>query len=124
MRRKIVRTCGSNCPEISLPASSRVAVWPASQTVRPPCVMTAGEYARAAWNSVLSRYSTMAQLRAWLTGRDSDIFFATASGERWFAGRRISKANAQVAHVTLHVMSEDNREGNRGNNRNAATTGD
>ena len=43
IRPKIVLTCASKLPAMSLPASSRVAVWPASQTVRPPSVMTAGE---------------------------------------------------------------------------------
>ena len=33
-------------PEMSLPSPSTVAVCPASQTMRPPSVMTAGEYAR------------------------------------------------------------------------------
>ena len=33
----MVRTCASKFPEMSLPCSSCVAVWPASQIVLPPC---------------------------------------------------------------------------------------
>jgi hypothetical protein len=42
-RLKMVFTCASKLPDISLPCSSWVAVWPASQMVLPPWVMTAGE---------------------------------------------------------------------------------
>src|SRR5439155_2055343 len=44
---------------MSLPSPSTVAVWPASQTTRPPSVMTAGEYARFFCASVPSRYVAM-----------------------------------------------------------------
>src|SRR5262249_46456339 len=50
----------SKLPEMSLPSPSTVAVWPASQTTRPPSVTTAGEYARFFCASVLSRYFAMA----------------------------------------------------------------
>ncbi len=36
----------SKLPEMSLPSPSTSAVWPAIHTMRPPSVMTAGEYAR------------------------------------------------------------------------------
>src|SRR4029453_11617123 len=49
----------SKLPEMSLPSPSTVAVWPASQTTRPPSVMTAGEYARFFCASVPSRYFAM-----------------------------------------------------------------
>ena len=50
-----VRTCSSNWPLMSRPSRSVVAVWPASHTVRPPSVTTAGEKARLFWCSVPSR---------------------------------------------------------------------
>src|SRR5262249_49871424 len=50
----------SKLPEMSLPSASTVAVWPASQTTRPPSVRTAGEYARFFCASVPSRYFAMA----------------------------------------------------------------
>src|ERR1051325_5877709 len=43
---RMVRACSSNLPEMSLPSRSVVVVWPASQTVLPPSVMTAGEKPR------------------------------------------------------------------------------
>src|SRR3989442_7556333 len=49
----------SKLPAMSLPSPSTVAVWPASQTTRPPSVMTAGEYARFFCASVPSRYFSM-----------------------------------------------------------------
>src|SRR5438034_9632173 len=49
----------SKLPAMSLPSPSTVAVWPASQTTRPPSVMTAGEYARVFCASVPSRYFAM-----------------------------------------------------------------
>src|SRR5215813_10096620 len=51
------RTCASKLLEMSAPWLSRVAVWPATQTVRPPSVITPGEKARESWNGVFSMYS-------------------------------------------------------------------
>src|SRR3954471_4029842 len=51
------RTCDSKLLEMSPPWLSRVAVWPATQTVRPPSVITPGEKARESWNGVFSMYS-------------------------------------------------------------------
>src|SRR3954464_10408490 len=51
------RTWASKLLEISAPWLSLVAVWPATQTVRPPSVMTPGEKARESWNGVFSMYS-------------------------------------------------------------------
>src|SRR6476659_4690468 len=51
------RTCASKLLEMSAPWLSRVAVCPATQTVRPPSVMTPGEKARESWNGVFSMYS-------------------------------------------------------------------
>src|SRR3954462_11725517 len=50
-------TWASKLLAISLPALSRVAVWPATQTILPPSVTTPGEKARDSWNGVFSRYS-------------------------------------------------------------------
>src|ERR1043166_5123286 len=54
---KTWRTCASKLLEMSAPWLSRVAVWPATQTVRPPSVITPGENARESWNGVFSMYS-------------------------------------------------------------------
>src|SRR6185436_6627067 len=54
---KTWRTCASKFLEMSAPWLSRVAVCPATQTVRPPSVMTPGESARESWNGVFSMYS-------------------------------------------------------------------
>ena len=54
--------CAAKSLEMSLPAASWVAVWPASQMVRPPSEITAGENARLFWNSVPSRYSIFAAI--------------------------------------------------------------
>src|SRR5207249_2130477 len=105
---KIVRTCGSNCPEMSLPASSRVAVCPASQMMRPPWVMTAGEYARAAWNSVLSRYSDMTGLLAWLTDQESDIFSVAGSGGGGESTRQVRRWPMRI-DVTIEKAIEARR---------------
>src|SRR5258705_1398719 len=51
--------CASKSPEMSLPSPSTVAVCPASQTMRPPSVTTAGEYARLFCASVPSKYLAM-----------------------------------------------------------------
>src|SRR3954468_11878322 len=51
------RTCASKLLEMSAPWLSRVAVWPATHTVRPPSVITPGENARESWNGVFSMYS-------------------------------------------------------------------
>src|SRR2546430_16984413 len=45
---------------MSAPWLSRVAVWPATQTMRPPSVTTPGENARESWNGVFSMYSAAA----------------------------------------------------------------
>src|SRR5438132_4958731 len=50
-------TWASKLLAMSLPALSRVAVWPATQTILPPSVTTPGEKARESWNGVFSRYS-------------------------------------------------------------------
>src|SRR5919108_376248 len=50
-------TCASKLLAMSAPALSRVAVWPATQTILPPSVTTPGEKARDSWNGVFSRYS-------------------------------------------------------------------
>src|SRR5271166_2787706 len=42
---------------MSLSSLSRVAVWPATQTILPPSVITPGEKARLIWNGVFSIYS-------------------------------------------------------------------
>src|SRR3954464_3723229 len=54
---KVCFTCASKLLAMSLPALSRVAVWPATQTVLPPSVITPGENARESWNGVFSMYS-------------------------------------------------------------------
>src|SRR3984957_6894587 len=46
--RNVCRHCASKSPARDFPASSTAPVWPASQIVLPPSVMTAGEYARFA----------------------------------------------------------------------------
>jgi len=38
---------------MSAPALSRVAVWPATQTILPPSVITPGEKARESWEQAL-----------------------------------------------------------------------
>src|SRR5437868_7381231 len=50
-------TCASKLFAMSLPALSRVAVWPATHTVLPPSVITPGEKARDSWKGVFSMYS-------------------------------------------------------------------
>src|SRR5256885_4352468 len=50
-------TCASKLLAMSLPSLSRVAVWPATQTILPPSVTTPGENARDNWNGVFSMYS-------------------------------------------------------------------
>src|SRR5438105_7844538 len=50
-------TCASKLLAMSAPWLSRVAVWPATQTMRPPSVTTPGENARDSWNGVFSMYS-------------------------------------------------------------------
>src|SRR5437867_2110228 len=50
-------TCASKLLAMSRPSLSRVAVWPASQTIFPPSVTTPGENARDSWNGVFSMYS-------------------------------------------------------------------
>src|SRR3954469_3838416 len=49
--------CASKLLAMSLPALSRVAVWPATHTILPPSVITPGEKARESWNGVFSMYS-------------------------------------------------------------------
>src|SRR5690349_6254905 len=53
-------TCASKLLAMSLPALSRVAVCPATQTILPPSVTTPGENARESWNGVFSMYSAAA----------------------------------------------------------------
>src|SRR6266851_7663039 len=55
--RKISRAWPSKFPTRLPPWPSWRAVWPASQTIRPPSVMTAGEKARDFCRSLPSRYS-------------------------------------------------------------------
>jgi hypothetical protein len=50
-------TWASKLLAMSLPSLSRVAVWPATQTILPPSVITPGENARESWNGVFSMYS-------------------------------------------------------------------
>src|SRR5882672_10596208 len=52
--------CASKLLAMSLPSFSRVAVWPATQTILPPSVITPGENARDSWNGVFSMYSAAA----------------------------------------------------------------
>src|SRR5215472_1450830 len=69
IRAKTRWVWASKLPEMSLPSVSVVAIWPASQTMRPPSVMTAGEYERVCCCGP-SRYCAMAApLGArWVTG--------------------------------------------------------
>src|SRR5215467_1128844 len=50
-------TCASKLLAMSLPSLSRVGVFPATQTILPPSVITPGENARDSWNGVFSMYS-------------------------------------------------------------------
>src|SRR6266849_4648681 len=50
-------TCASKLFAMSFPWLSRVAVWPATQTILPPSVITPGEKARESWKGVFSMYS-------------------------------------------------------------------
>src|SRR5262245_50222736 len=52
-------TWASKLFEMSAPWLSRVAVCPATHTMRPPSVMTPGENARDSWKGVFSMYSAL-----------------------------------------------------------------
>src|SRR5947199_9488674 len=52
----VARTCASKSPASDFPEASSSPAWPASQTVLPPSVITAGENARSFCRAVSSRY--------------------------------------------------------------------
>src|SRR5882724_13230494 len=95
----------SKLPAMSLPSPSTVAVWPASQTTRPPSVMTAGEYARFFCASVPSRYFAMsAPLEQWdrASARPAAALQSDAPGG---GGGRIDAAVARhAAVITLGAL--------------------
>src|SRR5437773_8611849 len=67
-------TCASKLLAMSAPWLSRVAVWPATQTMRPPSVTTPGENARESWNGVFSMYSAAAAAKGRLSIAASRVF--------------------------------------------------
>src|SRR5712671_2488431 len=72
-------TCASKLFAMSAPALSRVAVWPATQTILPPSVITPGEKARESWNGVFSMYSAADAAMGSATSSAASVFFMGGS---------------------------------------------
>src|SRR6266571_668637 len=108
-------TCASKLLAMSLPSLSRVAVWPATQTILPPSVTTPGENARDNWNGVFSMYSAavaaigseaIAASRIWGNVGMRSIAFSRANG---VDGTRAQVTEARAKATLAQTIVENKR---------------
>src|SRR5215472_7821485 len=110
IRAKTRWVWASKLPEMSLPSVSVVAIWPASQTMRPPSVMTAGEYERVCCCGP-SRYCAMAApLGArWVTG--CAVGRGTGAGAARCKRRALRRRQSGAGRGGAHALAQDLRVG-------------
>src|SRR5213083_1585822 len=91
-------TCASKLLAMSAPWLSRVAVWPATQTILPPSLTTPGENARDSWNGVFSMYSAAPAA----SGSDS----RTASGAFRIIAASFMASPKRLSEISCFVLGQ------------------